>query len=106
MKILINTDRTIKGDENHQAYFTELIATELDRFESYISKIEVHLSDQNGNKEGRDDIHCLIEARIEGKQPIAVSKQANSTKLAISGAIEKLKAALETIVGRMQNHTN
>ncbi len=106
MKILINTDKTINGNEKHQAYFTELIATELDRFDSYISRIEVHLSDQNGKKEGWDDILCLIEARLEGKQPIAISNQANTTKLAVSGAIEKLKASLETIVGRMQNHTN
>ena len=36
MKIQYNTDKTIKGDERHQDYFTAQIAEELDRYESSI----------------------------------------------------------------------
>jgi ribosome-associated translation inhibitor RaiA len=104
MKIQYNTDKTIKGDERHQDYFTAQIAEELDRYESSISRIEVHISDENGMKEGIEDIRCLLEARIEGRQPIAVSNQADNIELAVSGAIDKLKASLETILGRLRDH--
>jgi hypothetical protein len=104
MKIQFNTDKTINGGERNQDFFTSQIAEELDRFESYITRIEVHLSDGNGKKEGRNDIQCLLEARLKGRKPIAVSNQADTVEQAVSGTIDKLKISLETILGRIQNH--
>jgi len=104
MKIQFNTDKTIIGDEKHEDYFTSLVVERLKRYQSHITRIEVHLSDENGKKEGLRDMRCLLEARIEGRQPIAVSCQADTLERAVSGAIDKLKASLETILGRMQNH--
>ncbi len=104
MKIQFNTDKTISGEERQEDYFSTLIENELKKFESKITRIEVHLKDHNGIKDGQNDTECLIEARMEGKQPIAVSCQAASNELAISGAIDKLKNALETIVGKMKNY--
>jgi hypothetical protein len=104
MKIQFNTDKTISGEERQQDFFSDLIAKELDRFQSHISRIEVHISDQNGKKEGVNDILCLLEARLEGKKPIAVSNQSNTIETAVSGATDKLKAALKTILGREQNY--
>jgi hypothetical protein len=104
MKIQYNTDKTITGDERHEDFFTTLIAEELDRYQSHITRIEAHLTDQNGKKDGLKDIRCLLEARIEGRQPIAVSDQADTEEKAVSGALEKLKHSLKTILGRLQNH--
>lgn len=104
MKIQFNTDKTINKDERHQDFFTSQIAEELKRYQSDITRIEVHISDENGKKEGIKDIRCLLEARLEGKQPIAVTCQADNVELAVSGAIDKLKASLETVLGRMSNH--
>jgi ribosome-associated translation inhibitor RaiA len=104
MKVQFNTDKTINGDERHEDFFTTQIAEELDRFQSHITRIEVHVSDENGKKEGLEDIRCLLEARLEGMQPIAASNQADTIELAISGALNKLKASLKTTLGRMQNH--
>lgn len=104
MKIQFNTDKTINGEERNQDFFTSQIAEELNRYESHITRIEVHMSDENGKKEGRNNILCLLEARLEGRQPIAVSNQSDTIELAVSGAIDKLKASLETILGKLQNH--
>lgn len=104
MKIQFNTDKTISGEERNEDYFTSLITDELERFESHITRIEVHLTDENGKKDGQNDIRCLLEARIEGKQPIAVSDQADTIASAVSGALDKLKNSLETIIGRMTHH--
>jgi ribosome-associated translation inhibitor RaiA len=104
MKIQFNTDKTVSGNERNEDFFSDLIATELERYETHITRIEAHVSDQNGNKDGINDIRCLLEARLEGRQPIAVSAQADTIEQAISIALEKLKASLETILGRLQNH--
>ncbi len=104
MKIQFNTDKTINGDERQQQYYTSLLTEELKNYQSHITRIEVHLSDENGKKEGVGDILCLLEARLEGRQPMAVSHQDDTVELAVSGALEKLKNALETKLGRIQNH--
>ncbi|MCB0481449.1 MAG: HPF/RaiA family ribosome-associated protein [Flavobacteriales bacterium] len=104
MKIQFNTDKTISGNERKQEYFTDLIAEELDRFKTHITRIEVHLADENGKKEGKNTINCLLEARLAGRKPIAVSSLNDTVEQAISGAIEKLRISLESIIGRLQNH--
>jgi hypothetical protein len=81
MKIQFNTDKTISGDENQEDYFTSLITEKLNRFQSHITRIEVHLSDENGKKEGYNDIQCILEARIEGRDPIAVRCDADTKKM-------------------------
>ncbi len=103
MKIQYNTDKTVNGNQKHQDYFSTQIAEQLARFQSDISRIEVHISDENGKKEGSNNIRCLLEARIEGKQPFAVSCMADTIDLAVNGAIDKLKASLETTIGRQNN---
>jgi len=45
----------------------------------------------------------LLEARLEGRQPIAVSAQEDTIEKAVSAAIEKAKAALDSFLGKLQN---
>ncbi len=104
MIIQINTDKNIEGSERFSDYFSSVIDDELRRFDDKITRIEVHLSDENGNKEGTADKRCLIEARLEGRQPIAVSNTANTHEQAVDGAIDKLKVSLETIIGRLKEY--
>ena len=104
MTIQINTDKTLTGEKRSIDFFTSQIAEALQRFESHITRIEVHLKDENGKKDGFNDVSCLIEARLEGRQPIAITNQANTIDLAVSGAIDKIKTAIETILGRIQKH--
>ena len=102
--IQFNTDKTIDGDERNEVYFNSLIEKGLKHFQSHISRIEVHISDVNGKKEGSNDIQCIMEARIEGRQPIAVTSQADTTEMAVTGAIDKLENSLKSIIGRMKDH--
>ena len=103
MTIQINTDKTINGDVRLQEYFSSEIADALDRYESHITRIEVHIKDENGKKEGINDISCTLEARLEGRQPIAVTNNGNTIEEAVTGAIDKIKTSIETIIGRNQN---
>ncbi len=103
MKVQFNTDKTINGDADNQAYFSDMISKKLDRYDSHITRIEVHLSDENGKKDGSNDIKCLLEARFEGKQPVTVSAQEDTMIKAVAASIDKMKAALDTVLGKIQN---
>ena len=104
MTILINTDNTLSGEKRSDDFFTYQITEALHRFESHITRIEVHLKDESGKKDGFNDISCLLEARLEGRQPIAITNQADTIELAITGAIDKIKTSIETILGKIQKH--
>jgi len=51
-----------------------------------------------------NDKRCMIEGRLGGKQPIAVTNQANTLEQAVAGAVDKLKSSLDTIIGRSRNY--
>ena len=101
MQIHINTDRNIDGREALSAYVSSEIEQALSRFNEQITRVEVHLSDENSvKKSGKDDLKCVIEARLEGRQPLAVTHQATTLEQAFSGAADKLTRLIESTLGR------
>ena len=107
MIIQLNADKNLTIHEEYQTQITAKINKEIERFDHLITRIEVHLSDENGIKNGQQDKRCLLEARIEGRSPVAVTHMGQNYDLAINGAVDKLKSALNTIVGKLQdsNHS-
>jgi len=100
MTIQFNTDNNIPAKEAIKEPLTALIADELNRYSEYITRIEVHLTDENGSKSGINDKRCVLEARLEGKSPVAVTNHANTRDQAVEGAIDKLKSVLDTMIGK------
>ena len=104
MQIQFNTDKNVTGSEDIIASSSSLISEELRRYSHQITRVEVHFSDEDGNKDGLNDKRCMLEARLAGMKPIAVTNQANTHELAIFGAIDKLKTSLEKITGRLNDY--
>ncbi len=104
MQIQFNTDKNVSGSEELIASSTSLISEELSRFSQQITRVEVHLSDEDGNKNGFNDKRCIVEARLGGMKPIAVTNHSNTHKQAISGAIDKLKTSLEKVTERLKDY--
>jgi len=104
MKIQFNTDKNVNGTEELKISMTALISEDLSRYSDQITRLEVHLSAEDGNKYGQNDKRCMIEARLEGMQPIAVTNHADTHEQAVTGAVDKLKSSLNTIHGRLRNH--
>lgn len=104
MTIQFNTDKSTTGTEVFVAPFKAQIEKELKRFDSQITRIEVHLSDDDGKKDGLKAKRCTLEARLGGLNPITVVSHADTEKQAVSEALGKLKASLETRLGRLRNH--
>lgn len=104
MQIHINTDRNIDGREALATYVSSEIEQALNRFSDNITRVEVHLSDENSDKKGgKDDLKCVIEARLEGRQPLAATHQATTLEQAFSGAANKLARLIESTLGRSGN---
>ena len=104
MTIQFNTDKNLTVHEEFNSKLTAILEKKMNRFSENITRLEVHLSDDNGGKTGQDDKKCLLEARIEHRQPVAVTSEASSYEFAVEAAAEKMKAALGTIFGRLSNH--
>lgn len=90
MQIQINTDHTIEGHEALAAQVSAVVESALSRVSDHITRVEVHLSDENSDKHGQSDKRCMMEARVEGRQPIAVTHQAATLDQAVNGAADKL----------------
>ena len=95
MQIQVNTDDNVAGHEALVHRVETEVNHTLGRFSDHITRVEVHLSDEDSDKSGSNDKRCLMEARLTARQPVAVSHQAGSLDEAFSGAAEKLKRSLE-----------
>ena len=104
MQIQINTDRNIEGHEALTDEVRGVVESAMSRYEDRITRVEVHLSDENSAKKGgNDDIRCMMEARLEGRQPAAITHQAATVEQAVGGAAEKLAKLIESTLGRLRD---
>ncbi|AZV25372.1 MULTISPECIES: HPF/RaiA family ribosome-associated protein [Pseudomonas] len=102
MQIQVNSDNHIQSSKRLEEWVRTTIESTLDRYEEDLTRVEVHLSDENGEKPGPHDLRCQLEARPKGHQPISVTHKADSLEQAIDGAAEKLEHALEHLFGKLR----
>lgn len=103
MLIQLNTDNHIEGRDRLAAHVNERFTHDLRRFSDHITRLEVHLSDQNAGKSGGGDKQCVLEARVAGIDPVAVTHTADNLDQAISGASDKLIAKLTSTLGKLSS---
>lgn len=101
MHIEINTDNHLQTDESVVRHVHQTLEGVLTRFNRQVTRIEVHLHDRNADKKGDNDKHCLLEAKVEGRPPLAASDDAATLAAAITGAAKKLQRVLEADLGRL-----
>lgn len=101
MLVHVTTDNHIQGRERLVREVEAEVEASLNRFAQQITRVEVHLSDENGKKNGGDDKKCKLEARLAGLQPVAVSGSGTNLDQAVSGALDKLGNLLEHKLGRL-----
>jgi len=104
MLIEINTDHNIHGNEKLNAYIRGVAEDTLRQVSSHLTRLEIFLKDEDNHKNGPDDKLCTMEARIEGKRPIAASHHASSIDLAVDGALQKIKREITTVLERRSDH--
>lgn len=104
MQIQVNTDSSLAG-ASPADHVRSVVETALSHVSEHVTRVEVHLSDVNSHKGSEADKRCLMEARLAGRQPTAVSHQAATLAQAIDGAADKLRRTLERTVARLQDRT-
>src|SRR5690554_5297771 len=103
MQIQVHCDNHTEGSARLVEWVTDSVTSKLGRFDENLTRIVVHINDENGEKAGAHDKRCQIEARPKGQQPISVSHKADSINLAVDGAVEKLHASLTSLFGKLRS---
>jgi len=102
MKVQVNTSNDIENKDALERWAGDYLSEQLARFEQDITSIEVQMTDENhAAKGGGIDKRCMMEARINGREPIAVTNFAPNQNLAFRGATEKLMHALDHAFGKL-----
>lgn len=103
MQIQVSTDNHIAGSAELTSQVNAVVVDALDRFGDRITRVEVHLADQDSSQKfSEHDKRCLMEARVAGLQPIAVSHNGSTLEQALDGAAKKLQKTLAGTLGRLE----
>jgi len=101
MQVQIHTDNHIEGTEAMAQWASSTVKTALARFAGQITRVEVHLSDENGGKKNTvDSIQCTMEVRLEGHPPLVLKHHGANLNQAIDGATEKMGRLIDSTQGR------
>ncbi|KUO53277.1 MAG: ribosomal protein L11 methyltransferase [Sphingomonadales bacterium BRH_c3] len=104
MQFQFNSDSSVMGTENVAERIEASVRHRLERFEDRLTRLEVHVSDENGRKGGGDDKACTIEARPRGSKPIGVTAHAADVDTAARQAAGTLAQRLERHFGKAERH--
>ena len=104
MQIQVNTSNGIENKDTLERWADSEIKQSLARFADDVTRVEIHLSDENHDKAGAGDKCCVMEARLAHHQPLAVTQHGSSLDEAFRGASDKLKRMLDSTLGRLNNH--
>jgi len=103
MIVNVVTDNHITGREQLVSEVKAAVEHSLNRFVPQLTRVEVHLADENGHKQGTSDKRCTVEARLSGLAPMAASANGGSLDQAVDAALDKLVAQLDHKLGRLSD---
>lgn len=104
MQVQFNSDSSVMGTENVAERIEAQVRDKLSRFEERLTRVEVHVRDENGRKGGADDKACMIEARPRGGKAIGVTEHASKVDDAARKAANTLAQRLERHFGKESRH--
>lgn len=104
MQVQFNSDSSVMGTENVAERIEAVVRDKLARFEERLTRIEIHVRDENARKGGADDKACTIEARPRGGKPIGVTGYAGKVDDAARKAANTLAQRLERHFGKESKH--
>lgn len=104
LQFQFNSDSSVMGTENVAERIEAAVRTKLARFEDRLTRLEVHVSDENARKGGSDDKTCMIEARARGEKPIGVTEHAADVDTAARKAAGTMAQRLERVLGKAKKH--
>jgi ribosome-associated translation inhibitor RaiA len=106
MQVQINSDNNISMHSKLSDAIGGYINNLLQRFDPYLTRVEVHLTGENlekaGSKQtGPKNKRCVLEARAKRHKSLIVTNKSTDIEEAFSGAADKMHRQLETTYGRL-----
>lgn len=106
MQIQVRANHTVQTPASLEAWARAELGPDLARFADQISSLEVHLEDTNAARTSADHKRCTLEARLHGREPVAVQHAAERLDEALYGARDKLQRSLERALARQYDATH
>lgn len=106
MQVQFNSDSSVMGTENVAERIEARVREKLERFAERLTRVEVHVRDENGSKGGADDKACMIEARPRGGRPMGVTEHASTVDDAARKAVNTLAKRLRRHFGKESAHSH
>lgn len=103
MQIQVNTDHNVPGSDSLNLYVQSNVEAGLGRFGEKITRVVIHLSDDNGDRTRGNDKRCLLEARPAGRQPVVVTHVGATVDDAVDGAVEKMEKLLDSTFAKLHH---
>lgn len=104
MQVQVNASNGIENKEALDRWADEFLNESLARFKQEITRVEVQLSDANTGKKGVAARRCMLEARLNGHEPLVVNHHGETQDEAFRGATQKLIKLLEHTLGKLDRH--
>jgi ribosome-associated translation inhibitor RaiA len=103
MQIQISSDKNISMHNKLSNLIRSDVNRILDHFKDEITRVEVHLSDENGDKSGAQDKRCRLEVRPKHHQSLAVTNDSSDIPTAVTGAATKMQRLIVSTFGRIED---
>ena len=103
IQIQVNVANNIEGHEVLSVWASDTVKDRLSRQSEHITRVDGHLTDENGGKSGSNDKRCTMEARLGNRQPIAVMHHAAALREASVGTMGKLTRVIDTTLGKLRD---
>jgi ribosome-associated translation inhibitor RaiA len=104
MQVQFNSDSSVMGTDNVAERIEAAVREKIARFEDKLTRLEIHVRDENGPKGGTNDKACTIEARPSGSKPIGVTEHANTVDAAARKAANTMAQRLERVLGKAKRN--
>ena len=96
--------RDIPKTDAIEAHIREHVDSTLGRFADRVTRVEVHIGDENADKAGPNDKRCMMEARPKGLDPLVVEAHGSDLYAVINDAAHKLERVLDKRFEKMSKH--
>ncbi len=95
-----NIDHSDAVDDHVTTHLQDRLA----RFAERLTRVEVHLGDDNAHKAGPNDKRCMIEARAAHHEPLIAEAHHGDLYAAINEATNKIMRVLDKKFSKASSH--
>lgn len=103
MQIQINFG-DVPTSEPIQERVEKEVGEALAKWQDRVTRVEVHLHDEDGPKQSNTDKRCVMEVRLSGRQPMVVEHSCDDMYTSIHTAATKLEKVVGRAIERQRDH--